>query len=126
MPEAYPRFPTPKKRHDTKVQVCLLLKDTSMGHDHEPPYKVPHYSTFKVDGIKQLEDLRAALEKHGLCDPWIRNEAWRYHPGFGNRRSRAIALFTRGMPIGIAAAFVVSVISYVISEHDDHGHGGGH
>lgn len=42
------------------------------GHGHEPPYTIPKYTDFKVQGIPQLEELEQALAKKGLKDPWIR------------------------------------------------------
>lgn len=42
------------------------------GHGHGPPYTVPDYKQFKIDGIPQLEELEKALAKKGLRDPWIR------------------------------------------------------
>lgn len=42
------------------------------GHGHGEPYQIPDYKTFKIEGIKQLEDLEAALAKKCLKDPWIR------------------------------------------------------
>lgn len=51
----------------------------------------------------------------------FRNEAWRYHPGFGTRGSRARVLFTRGMPLGLGLAIVSAIIYKALP--DDHGHG---
>lgn len=42
------------------------------GHGHGEPYQVPDYKTFKIQGIKELEELEAALAKKNLKDPWIR------------------------------------------------------
>ncbi|KAJ2938969.1 hypothetical protein O0L34_g3416 [Tuta absoluta] len=96
------------------------------GHGHEPPFEVPHYSKFKIDGIKQLEDLERALSRRGLKDPWIRNEAWRYDPGFGTRLARARVLFTRGMPLGILLAGAVVGLDKAFGSNDEHGHGDHH
>lgn len=41
-------------------------------HGHGEPYQIPDYKTFKVEGIKELEELQAALAKKNLKDPWIR------------------------------------------------------
>ncbi|CAK1590812.1 unnamed protein product [Parnassius mnemosyne] len=95
------------------------------GHGHEPPYKVPHYSQFQTKGIPQLEELEQALAKKGLRDPWIRNEAWRYHPGFGTRGLRARKLFFRGFPLGLALTVATVAITELAGGKDDHGHGHG-
>ncbi|XP_026316547.1 NADH dehydrogenase [ubiquinone] 1 beta subcomplex subunit 3 [Hyposmocoma kahamanoa] len=95
-------------------------------HGHGEPYQIPDYKTFKVEGIKQLEDLQVALAKKCLKDPWIRNEVWRYHPGFGTRASRARVLFTRGMPLGLGLAMVSTIIYKALPDghgHGDHEHG---
>lgn len=51
---------------------CELPATEMGGHSHEPPYKIPSYTTFKVQGIPELEELEKALAKKGLRDPWIR------------------------------------------------------
>ncbi|PZC71064.1 hypothetical protein B5X24_HaOG214169 [Helicoverpa armigera] len=96
------------------------------GHGHGPPYTVPNYKQFNIKGIPQLEELEKALAKKGLCDPWIRNEAWRYHPGFGTRWARANKTFFRGLPLGLALAVITVGVSKMMGggdhahAHDDH------
>lgn len=41
------------------------------GHHHEP-YKVPSASIYKVEEIPQLMEVKKALERQGLKDPWLR------------------------------------------------------
>lgn len=41
------------------------------GHHHEP-YKVPDPSIYKVEDIPQLMQVKKALERQGLSDPWLR------------------------------------------------------
>ncbi|XP_046973717.1 NADH dehydrogenase [ubiquinone] 1 beta subcomplex subunit 3 [Vanessa cardui] len=95
------------------------------GHGHEPPYTIPKHTEFQIKGIPQLEELQEALARKGLKDPWIRNEAWRYHPGFGTRWQRARKLFFRGLPLGIAlTAATVAFDKFTAKE--GHGHGGHH
>ncbi|CAH0717528.1 unnamed protein product, partial [Brenthis ino] len=72
-----------------------------------------------------LEELEQALAQKGLKDPWIRNEAWRYHPGFGTRWQRARKLFFRGLPLGLALT-VATVAFDKMTGEDKHGHGHGH
>lgn len=117
-------------------------------HGHGPPYRVPHYSEFSHKGIPQLEELERALAKKGLCDPWIRcvylgrhgrrgvrpcpcdlviycivrNEAWRYHPGFGTRLARARGAFLRGFPIGLGLTVVAVVLQKALGEGEDDNH----
>ncbi|XP_004927327.1 NADH dehydrogenase [ubiquinone] 1 beta subcomplex subunit 3 [Bombyx mandarina] len=95
------------------------------GHGHGPPYTVPHYSQFTVKGIPQLDELEKALAVKGLKDPWIRNEAWRYHPGFGTRWQRARKFFFRGFPIGLGLT-VITVALDKFMGGGEHGHGHGH
>ncbi|CAG9131321.1 hypothetical protein JYU34_014867 [Plutella xylostella] len=98
------------------------------GHGHEPPYRIPDASTFQVKGIPQLEALEEALAQKGLKDPWIRNEAWRYNPGFGSRWERSRLFFFRGLPLGLALTVIVVGAGKVLGGGDSHGHGheGGH
>ncbi|CAD0205225.1 unnamed protein product [Chrysodeixis includens] len=90
------------------------------GHGHAPPYTVPNYKQFTIKGIPQLEELEKALEKKGLRDPWIRNEAWRYHPGFGTKWARARKAFFRGFPLGLGLAIItVGLEKMLTKKHDD-------
>ncbi|XP_050355986.1 NADH dehydrogenase [ubiquinone] 1 beta subcomplex subunit 3 [Nymphalis io] len=92
------------------------------GHGHEPPYTIPKYTEFQIKGIPQLQELEEALARKGLKDPWIRNEAWRYHPGFGTRWQRARKLFFRGLPLGIA--LTAATVAYdKLTAKEGHGHG---
>ncbi|CAF4859896.1 unnamed protein product [Pieris macdunnoughi] len=95
------------------------------GHGHGAPYTVPHYSQFKIDGIRELEEVQSELAKRGLKDPWIRNEAWRYHPGFGTKWLKARKLFFRGFPLGLGLT-IATVAFNKLTGGDDHGHHGEH
>ncbi|XP_063542364.1 NADH dehydrogenase [ubiquinone] 1 beta subcomplex subunit 3 [Cydia strobilella] len=94
------------------------------GHGHAP-YVVPDHKQFQVKGIPQLEELEKALAQKGLKDPWIRNEAWRYNPGFGTKWGRARKVFFRGFPIGLGLALVTAGAEKMLGGgHEDHGHEG--
>ncbi|KOB67607.1 putative NADH dehydrogenase [Operophtera brumata] len=95
------------------------------GHGHGPPYEVPPYTQFCHKGIPQLEQLEKALCEKGLKDPWIRNEAWRYHPGFGTKWQRANKTFFRGLPLGLGLAILTVGLERVLGGSDG-GHGHGH
>ncbi|XP_032524096.2 NADH dehydrogenase [ubiquinone] 1 beta subcomplex subunit 3 [Danaus plexippus] len=93
------------------------------GHGHGAPYTIPKYTEFNIKGIPQLEELEKALAQKGLKDPWIRNEAWRYHPGFGTKLQRARKLFFRGLPLGLALTVATVAFDKLIGGEDhDHGH----
>ncbi|CAG9571018.1 unnamed protein product [Danaus chrysippus] len=93
------------------------------GHGHGAPYTIPKYTEFKTKGIPQLEELEKALAQKGLKDPWIRNEAWRYHPGFGTKLQRARKLFFRGFPLGLALTIATVAFDKLAGGEDhDHGH----
>lgn len=94
-------------------------------HGHEPPYKVPDHSIFTIQGVPQLQELEKKLAEKGLKDPWIRNEAWRYHPGFGTKLGRFTAVIFRGFLVG--AALTAATVAYDTAvgggshqHHDDH------
>lgn len=50
----------------------------------------------------------------------FRNEAWRYHPGFGTKWARANKALFRGLPLGLALALVTVGVGKMIG---DDGHG---
>ena len=41
-------------------------------HHHEPPFRIPDYKEFKIEGIKELENVQQKLAAKGLKDPWLR------------------------------------------------------
>ncbi|XP_037951680.1 NADH dehydrogenase [ubiquinone] 1 beta subcomplex subunit 3 [Teleopsis dalmanni] len=97
------------------------------GHGHGEPYKVPHPSVFKVENSWQLKQVQEALARQGLCDPWLRNEVWRYDEkqwgkGPGTRFGR---LFFRGFIWGFAAFVVTIGAEYALGMNKGHGHGHG-
>ncbi|KAJ0171235.1 hypothetical protein K1T71_012785 [Dendrolimus kikuchii] len=99
--------------------------NTMGGHGHGPPYTIPPYTQFTHKGIPQLEELEKELAAKGLRDPWIRNEAWRYHPGFGTRWGRARRVFFRGLPLGAGLAVLTVAFERLTGGGDAHGHGHG-
>ncbi|XP_022129422.2 NADH dehydrogenase [ubiquinone] 1 beta subcomplex subunit 3 [Pieris rapae] len=92
----------------------------------DPPYVVPKYDKFcSIKGIAQLEELEKALAKKGLKDPWIRNEIWRYQPGFGTKMQKVWYLFFRGLPAGLALTIATVALEKTLGgggheEHEDH------
>ncbi|XP_012285004.1 NADH dehydrogenase [ubiquinone] 1 beta subcomplex subunit 3 [Orussus abietinus] len=92
------------------------------GH-HKPPYVVPNYETFKVEDCPKLIKLQERLAKHGLKDPWVRNEVWRYTKDWGTSRSRGFEFFTRGLKFGFAAFLVTIGIEYALGLNGDKHHG---
>ncbi|KAG6460513.1 NADH dehydrogenase [ubiquinone] 1 beta subcomplex subunit 3 [Manduca sexta] len=94
-------------------------------HAHGPPYKIPPYSQFTTKDIPQLQELEKALAAKGLKDPWIRNEAWRYHPGFGTRLTRARKFFFRGFSVGLGLTVVTVAFDKLLGGGGhEHGHEG--
>jgi len=43
-----------------------------MGGHHGEPYTVPHASAYKVENVPQLVEVKEALARQGLKDPWLR------------------------------------------------------
>lgn len=97
------------------------------GHGHEPPYKIPDASIYKVENIPILVKLQEKLAKKGLKDPWIRNYAWRYSfPG--SPRVRTLNFIFRGYKVGIPLFLLTIGTEYALGidyhhheDHDDHG-----
>lgn len=101
------------------------------GH-HSEPYKVPDWRIYKVEDAPELLRLQRVLAAKGLKDPWIRNEVWRHDPRmWGTEKSRLRLLFFRGFKVGFTA-FLITIAGTAIydriypSEHNGHGHEGGH
>ncbi|XP_014779736.1 NADH dehydrogenase [ubiquinone] 1 beta subcomplex subunit 3 [Octopus bimaculoides] len=74
-------------------------------------FEVPDWSQYKVEDAPRLQILEKRLASHGLKDPWIRNEVWRYHkknwnPVMVNLRSSALCGFKYAF-----AAMVVTVLA---------------
>lgn len=42
------------------------------GHGHGEPYKVPDASKYKVEDVPKLVEVKEALARQGLKDPWLR------------------------------------------------------
>ncbi|KAK4291267.1 hypothetical protein Pmani_035883 [Petrolisthes manimaculis] len=84
-------------------------------------WKVPDYRIYKVEEIPELLQVQRALASHGLKDPWLRNEAWRYHPGFGSHWGVFRQTMFRGLKWGLVLA-----VGTVALERTFGGHGHGH
>lgn len=102
-----------------------------VGHHHGPkPPPVPDYRIYKVEDVPRLVRLRDRLALHGLKDPWMRNEVWRYSEytkvnSFGLLK----ILVTRGMKLGfvlaVATVGLEQGLNFVLKK-DEHHHGEGH
>merc|ERR1711976_169956 len=112
------------------VAILQNLKShrVKMGGGGKVPYEIPDHRIYKIDGIKHLEWTRDELAKHGLKDPWLRNEAWRYTnwPGYwGNIKLTA----KRGLKAGIVLSLITIAVDHSFGIHEKyfgHGHGHGH
>ncbi|XP_019869273.1 NADH dehydrogenase [ubiquinone] 1 beta subcomplex subunit 3-like [Aethina tumida] len=94
--------------------------------EHHEPYTVPDYKIYKVEDVPELATVQKALASQGLCDPWLRNEVWRYNvKQFGTEKTRLKAVFFRGFTLGLGA-FVLTAIGSVLydrfvrKEHEHH------
>ncbi|KAG8200863.1 hypothetical protein JTE90_015768 [Oedothorax gibbosus] len=86
-----------------------------MGGGHPP--EVPDYRIYKVKGVRQLERVQRMLAQHGLTDPWLRNEVWRYPPGSSSKPWKLLneTMFRR-IGVGFCLA-VATVIGEKIYHH---------
>ncbi|GFV41430.1 NADH dehydrogenase 1 beta subcomplex subunit 3 [Trichonephila clavipes] len=73
------------------------------GHSHGPP-KVPDYRIYKVEDCPQLMKTQRMLAQHGLKDPWLRNEVWRYPPASQHPNNTLKVVFFRKFKLGLALA----------------------
>ncbi|XP_067138661.1 NADH dehydrogenase [ubiquinone] 1 beta subcomplex subunit 3 [Centruroides vittatus] len=97
-----------------------------MGGGHGgKPYEIPDWRIYKVEDVPELLQVKKALHSIGLKDPWLRNEVWRYHPGFLTMRQRGIMFYFRGAKWG-TLAFLLSLAAetaYNKLKGDDSAHG---
>lgn len=101
--------------------------DHGHGHGHHEPYKIPDYRIYKVEDVPELLQTQKALAAHGLKDPWLRNEVWRYNPKyFGTERSRIYITFMRGFKVGFAAFVATIAATYAYEKANPSEHHGGH
>ncbi|XP_022900050.1 NADH dehydrogenase [ubiquinone] 1 beta subcomplex subunit 3-like [Onthophagus taurus] len=74
------------------------------------PYKIPSYKIYKVEDVPLLMKTQKALQAQGLCDPWLRNEVWRYtEKEFLSEKSRFRKTFFSGLGIGIVLTILTVV-----------------
>lgn len=93
------------------------------GHDHEVPVPIPDWRKYRVEDVPQLLQVQKALASKGLKDPWLRNEVWRYDPGFGGSENvRLRAFFFRGFKWGLAAFVATVALEKIFGAHDNHHH----
>lgn len=100
------------------------------GDHHHNSFKVPDWKIYKVEDAPELMQVKQALARQGLKDPWLRNEVWRYNGQFGTKGARFAKIFTRGLPYGFAAFLVTLGIEYAFDipwqgsrpGHEHHGH----
>ncbi|XP_065368130.1 NADH dehydrogenase [ubiquinone] 1 beta subcomplex subunit 3 [Calliphora vicina] len=94
------------------------------GHGHGEPYKVPDASTYKVESVAKLVEVKEALARQGLKDPWLRNEVWRYDvKQFGSHATRFRAFMMRGFVLGLGLTAVTVACETLLGGDDHHGHG---
>ena len=100
-----------------------------MGGDG-PKFQVPDWRIYgpKVDEIPLLREHKAKLAVHGLKDPWIRNEAWKFMPENCHivltpfRKAVYKNIFRDVIPAVALAFLTVQVVKKVWPDehHDDH------
>lgn len=78
-----------------------------MGGGHLP--KIPSYRIYKWERIPELVKVQERLNAHGLKDPWLRNEVWRFHPRYGTRWTR----FTNTMGRGLIPGLIIGGLLYM-------------
>jgi len=86
-------------------------------------FEAPDWRGYKVQGIKELEQLQQMLAARGLKDPWIRNEVWRYSKAnYGGQWRNAGISLGRGLKWAVAAmAITIAVDKLVLSKNKGHG-----
>ncbi|KAA0194093.1 hypothetical protein HAZT_HAZT008023 [Hyalella azteca] len=88
-------------------------------------FKAPDWRSYKVDDYPELVRVRNALASHGLKDPWLRNECWRFNPAFGETHRNVLRTVFRGWKLGLVAAVSLYFVNNVIFPEEPH-HGDHH
>lgn len=68
--------------------------------------------------------MQKALASIGLKNPWLRNDVWRYHPGFKTTYERGMLFYFRGWKWGVLA-FLLTIAgetAYAKLKGDSHSH----
>lgn len=97
------------------------------GHGHDN-IKIPSPDSYKIENFPILVKFQERLAKEGLKDPWLRNEAWRYHPNYKTKTQRTLTFCLRGWKLGIPAFLITIGIEGLLAmgKKDEHGHGDHH
>ncbi|XP_042892028.1 NADH dehydrogenase [ubiquinone] 1 beta subcomplex subunit 3-like [Penaeus japonicus] len=90
-------------------------------------YSIPDWRKYKVENAPELVQVQRALASHGLKDPWLRNEVWRFDTTqFGSHGPRLRLAFFRGFKWGLIAAVATVAIERSLGGGHGHGHGDHH
>lgn len=94
------------------------------GHGEHHEIKIPDWRIYKVDNVSELIRVRELLAQKGIKNPWLRNDVWRWHPGYGTTSQRIKMLFFRGFKVAFGL-MVLTVATDKIYHHyypveDDH------
>ncbi|ESO07557.1 hypothetical protein HELRODRAFT_170101 [Helobdella robusta] len=100
------------------------------GHGHHEghgeKFQAPDWKQYKIDGIKELEEVQRKLAEKGLKDPWLRNEVWRYHPSnHPGVAKNMINNFFKGFKWAAAAMVITVAADYALgisASKKSHGH----
>lgn len=97
------------------------------GHEHDS-VKIPSPDSYKIENFPIIVKFQERLAKEGLKDPWLRNEAWRYHPKYKTKGQRAMMLCFRGWKLGVPAFLITIGIEEFLrmGKKDEHGHDSHH
>ncbi|XP_071526939.1 NADH dehydrogenase [ubiquinone] 1 beta subcomplex subunit 3 [Panulirus ornatus] len=90
----------------------------------EPNFKIPDWRIYKVENVPELMQVQRALASHGLKDPWLRNEVWRFDTKqFGTHAERIKLCLFRGFKWGLIAAVATVALERALvggHEHENH------
>lgn len=85
--------------------------------EHREPYFVPDYRVFDVEKCPEMLSVYDRLKAQNLCDPWLRNQVWRYNPEhYGTWGSRIVKLVGRGIPQAIVALVVTLIADSIFGK----------
>ncbi len=89
-------------------------------------FKVPHWSTYKVGPhTPELHLVERMLASHGLKDPWLRNQVWRFdrnNPQIRSPKENFRWYMTRGLKTGLALGVLHAAYTFYARSKDPHHH----
>lgn len=95
------------------------IKDTT-GKHFPDGMRIPEWQRYEVEQTKELSLVRRKLAAHGLKNPWLRNEVWRFDTRLWGTPMQKYLFIFRTLKYGVAAFIVTETLSRTVFKDDHH------